>query len=109
MILQYKLAHVCVGDLLRAEVAEGTEAGLQAKMFMDNGDLVPNEVVVDMVKNAVSKAQNGWLLDGYPRSMDQAKAIENVNIRPDIFLLLEVGERFVKTFVEKSERLVKGM
>lgn len=103
VILQYKLAHVCVGDLLRAEVADGTEAGLKAKMFMDNGDLVPNEVVVDMVKNALSKAEKGWLLDGYPRSLDQAQAIEKENIRPDIFLLLEVCKGFVEAFPGESQ------
>lgn len=61
---------------------------------MDNGELVPNEVVVDMVKAALNKAESGWLLDGYPRSADQAEAIEKENIRPDVFLLLEVHLEF---------------
>jgi adenylate kinase len=84
-----------VGDLLRAEVASGTPAGLKAKSFMDNGDLVPNEVVVDMVKNKLAEEEvkkNGWLLDGYPRSGEQAEAIEKEGIRPDVFLLIEVPD-----------------
>jgi len=91
--MQYGLEHVCVGDLLRAQIDAGTEAGKQAKEYMNRGELVPNEIVVDMVKDRLSseKAQNnGWLLDGYPRSMDQAVAIEEENIRPDIFILLNV-------------------
>ena len=83
-----------MGDLLRAEIGAGTPAGGRAKEYMDRGDLVPNEIVVDMVKNSLSSDKalsKGWLLDGYPRSLDQATAIEKENIRPDIFLLLNVS------------------
>eukprot|EP00210_Caulerpa_lentillifera_P004783 g4566.t1 len=91
----YGLEHICVGDLLRAEIASGTDAGTRAKEYMNRGELVPNEIVVDMVKNNLltnRAVSNGWLLDGYPRSLDQAEAIEKENIRPDIFLLLNVPD-----------------
>lgn len=94
MSLQYKLVHISVGDILRDEVKNGTPAGKKAKDFMDRGVLVPDEVVVEMVKSRLAQpdvAQNGWLLDGYPRSASQAEAIEKEGIRPDIFLLIEVG------------------
>lgn len=87
------MVHVSVGDLLREEVAKGTERGIQAKSFMEIGNLVPNSLVVDLVKaklNSWEAKRRGWLLDGYPRSLDQAKAIEVENIRPDFFILLEV-------------------
>lgn len=87
------MEHICVGDLLRAEIAAGTDAGAKAKEYMNRGELVPNEIVVDMVKNSLAsdRAKSyGWLLDGYPRSLEQATAIEKENIRPDIFLLLNV-------------------
>ena len=61
--------------------------------FMDRGALVPDDVVVDMVKSRLAQPDvqsNGWLLDGYPRSGSQAEAIEAVGIRPDSFLLVEV-------------------
>lgn len=61
---------------------------------MDKGVLVPDEVVVEMVKSRLSSAdvqQQGWLLDGYPRSASQAEAIEKEGIRPDIFLLVDVS------------------
>lgn len=95
IVEKYGLVHISVGDLLRAEVAEGTPAGKKAKEFMDAGDLVPNEVVVEMVKSRLAQddvQQHGWLLDGYPRSLEQAEAIEAEGIRPDVFLLINVPD-----------------
>lgn len=81
------------GDLLRAEVKAGTPAGKRAQEYMDNGNLVPNDVVVEMVVNRLQQddAQSqGWLLDGYPRSKEQVEAIEQAGIRPDVFILINV-------------------
>lgn len=67
---QYDLVHISVGDLLRDEVKRGSAEGVRAKDFMDQGLLVPNEVVVDMVKARLAQddvQEKGWLLDGYPR------------------------------------------
>lgn len=92
--LQYGLVHVSVGDILRAEIEKGTTAGKKAKGYMDKGDLVPNEVVVGMVRDrllADDAVDNGWLLDGYPRSRSQADAIEKVDIRPEVFILINVN------------------
>jgi adenylate kinase len=92
---RWGLVHISAGDLLRAEVAAGTPAGAKAKAFMDAGRLVPNEVVVDMVKSrlaAPDAVERGWLLDGYPRSAEQADAIEGAGVRPDLFLLLDVPD-----------------
>lgn len=82
-----------MGDILRDEVKNGTPAGKKAKDFMDRGVLVPDEVVVEMVKLRLAEddvKQRGWLLDGYPRSASQAEAIEKEGIRPDVFLLINV-------------------
>ncbi|KAK9825426.1 hypothetical protein WJX81_005362 [Elliptochloris bilobata] len=95
IVEKFGLVHVSAGDLLREEVAAGTSAGQRAKGFMDEGRLVPNEVVVGMVKArlACDDAQvHGWLLDGYPRSAEQAEAIQEAGIRPDIFILIEVPD-----------------
>jgi len=90
----FSLTHISAGDLLRAEVSTGTANGLKAKEFMDAGKLVPNDIVVTMVKDRLKQpdAVAGWLLDGYPRSKDQADALEEADIRPEVFLLLEVPE-----------------
>ena len=74
----------------------GSPEGKKAQKYMDSGNLVPNEVVVDMVKARLGKQdaqEKGWLLDGYPRSADQAKAIIDAGIHPDIFIVIEVQLR----------------
>ncbi|XP_047080535.1 adenylate kinase, chloroplastic-like [Lolium rigidum] len=95
---KYGLVHISAGDLLRAEIATGTENGKQAKEFMEKGQLVPDEIVVNMVKERLLQAdaqEKGWLLDGYPRSYSQSMALENLGIRPDIFILLDVPDELL--------------
>ena len=92
---QFGLVHISAGDLLRAEVEAGTPEGVTAKKFMDAGSLVPNDVVVAMVKARLARpdaAERGWLLDGYPRSAEQADAIEAAGVRPDVFILVDVAD-----------------
>uniref|UniRef100_A0A061QXW6 adenylate kinase n=1 Tax=Tetraselmis sp. GSL018 TaxID=582737 RepID=A0A061QXW6_9CHLO len=92
------LAHISAGDLLRAEVKAGTEAGKKAEGYMKAGELVPDEVVITMVKNRLAEddAQTkGWLLDGYPRSGSQAEALKEAGIEADVFLLLEVPDEIL--------------
>ncbi|XP_042402332.1 adenylate kinase, chloroplastic-like [Zingiber officinale] len=92
---KYGLVHIAAGDLLREEIAAGTEKGKRAKEYMEKGLLVPSEIVVMMVKDRLLQPdaqEKGWLLDGYPRSLEQAKALEELGIRPDIFILLDVSE-----------------
>ena len=97
IVKKFGLTHISAGDLLRAAVAAGTEAGLKAKEYMDRGDLVPNEVVVTMVKERLSQPDcaKGWLLDGYPRSEEQADALIESGIQPDLFLLLDVPDEIL--------------
>ncbi|KAL5715763.1 adenylate kinase [Ranunculus cassubicifolius] len=95
---KYGLVHIAAGDLLRAEVAAGSENGKRAKEYMEKGKLVPNEIVVMMVKDRLlqpDSQENGWLLDGYPRSSSQAKALEDLGIHPDLFILLDVPEEIL--------------
>ncbi|CAI5479898.1 unnamed protein product [Closterium sp. Yama58-4] len=93
IVQKYGLTHISAGDLLRAEVAAGTEGGRQAKAHMDAGRLVPDDVVVTIVRNRLAQedaASRGWLLDGYPRSLSQAQALLALDISPDVFILLDV-------------------
>lgn len=95
IIEKFGLVHISVGDLLREQVALGTAAGKKAQDYMNKGVLVPDEVVVEMVKNRLAQSdvqQKGWLLDGYPRSASQAEAIEKEGIRPDVFILIQVPD-----------------
>jgi adenylate kinase len=73
----FGLPHISTGDMLRAQVADGTELGVQAKQYMDAGELVPDEVIVGMIVDGVSDtdAGDGFLLDGFPRNESQAQAL----------------------------------
>ncbi|KAA6418366.1 MAG: putative adenylate kinase chloroplastic-like [Trebouxia sp. A1-2] len=95
IVEKFGLVHISAGDLLRAEVAAGTTAGKEAASYMDSGNLVPNSVVVEMVVNRLEQPdvqEHGWLLDGYPRSGDQAEAIVQKGIKPDLFVLISVPD-----------------
>lgn len=98
IVKKYGFAHIAAGDLLRAEVASGTENGIRAKEYMEKGSLVPNDIVVMMVKERLAQQdaqENGWLLDGYPRSLSQAAALDSLGIRPDLFILLDVPDEIL--------------
>ena len=91
------LAHLATGDLLRAEVAAATELGLAAKAFMDRGDLVPDDVMIGMIKGRLeSPASDGILLDGFPRTVAQAGALDEAlaaaNTSVDRSIFFKVSE-----------------
>lgn len=81
----FDLVYIATGDILRKAVSEGTELGQQAKEYMDNGDLVPDEVIIGVILECVESeaAQDGFLLDGFPRSVGQAEALEKAIGRLD--------------------------
>lgn len=74
----FELAHVSTGDILRRAVKEGSPLGLEAKRYMDSGELVPDEVVIGLVKDRLSQADAsaGFILDGFPRTVNQAQALD---------------------------------
>ena len=79
LVEAYRPIHVSTGDMLRAAVAAGTELGLQARALMDAGDLVGDDLINGIVSERLAQpdvAENGFLLDGYPRTPDQAAAME---------------------------------
>lgn len=80
LVEQYGLVHVSTGDLLRSEITNQTALGLEAKKFMDQGNLVPDEVVIGMIDNTLgeNKDSKGLILDGFPRTVAQAEALNGV-------------------------------
>jgi len=78
MVEAYQLAHVSTGDLLRAAVAAGTELGIEAKGYMDAGELVPDSLVIGLIKERLAEpdAQSGVIFDGFPRTTAQAVALD---------------------------------
>ena len=77
---KYEIPHISTGDMFRSAIKEGTDLGLQAKSFMDKGELVPDEVTIGIVRERLSKAdcEKGFLLDGFPRTVPQAEALETI-------------------------------
>ena len=75
---KYSIPHISTGDIFRANIKEGTELGKKAKEYMDKGALVPDELVCDLVVDRISQedAKNGYVLDGFPRTIPQAEALD---------------------------------
>jgi len=78
LIEKYNLVHLSTGDILRGEIANGTQLGLEAKKLMDQGVLVPDEVVIGMIRNKLEQNKNagGFIFDGFPRTAAQAIALD---------------------------------
>lgn len=98
LIEQYGLLHLSTGNLLREEIANKTKLGLEAKSYMDQGQLVPDEVVIGMIRSALNAnpEAKGFLFDGFPRTVAQAEALDSLlaelQEEISIVLALEVSE-----------------
>jgi len=91
---KYNIPAISTGDALRAAIKEGTQLGLEAKSYMDAGKLVPDEVVIGLIKEklASESCKNGFILDGFPRSIPQAEALDAMGVKMDVVLSLEVAD-----------------
>ncbi len=80
IVEKYNIPHISTGDMFRAAIKEGTELGMKAKKFMDEGQLVPDEVTIGIVRERLAKpdCEKGFLLDGFPRTVPQAEALDNI-------------------------------
>ena len=112
IVEKYNIPHISTGDMFRAAIKDGTELGLQAKSFMDKGELVPDEVTIGIVRERLSKddCNEGFLLDGFPRTVPQAEALEailtdlgkqidyviNIEVNSEILLERLTGRRICK-------------
>jgi len=98
IIKRLKYKHISTGDLLRSQAEEGTELGIQAQEFMGRGELVPDDLVIGMVKDVLSDPevqQCGWMLDGYPRTLAQAQAMKENNILIDKMIILDIEDELL--------------
>lgn len=91
---KYQIPQISTGDMLRAAVAAGTPIGLQAKSIMESGELVPDEIIIELVKQRISEddCANGFLLDGFPRTIAQADALHNEGIDLDHVIEVNVAD-----------------
>ena len=110
LIKKYQLVHLSTGDILRSEIAAGTQLGIEAKMLMDAGVLVPDEVVIAMISSKLdhNKDAKGFIFDGFPRTTAQAEALDKLldlkKTSISIMLALDVSENeLIKRLVKRGE------
>jgi len=112
IVKKYNIPHISTGDIFRANIKEGTDLGKKAKEYMDKGLLVPDELVVSIVKDRLTKddCANGFLLDGFPRTVNQAEALDaelltmginlnrviNIDANTNILIARAIGRRICK-------------
>ena len=116
LVDKFKIVQLSTGDMLRAAVAAGTEVGLRAKSLMEAGQLVPDEVVVAIIADRIGQpdAKNGFVLDGFPRTVPQAAALDKLlaerNMKLDAVIELKVDEGFLVKRIENrvAEMTARG-
>lgn len=98
---KYSIPHISTGDIFRKNISEMTELGIEAKKYIDKGQLVPDQLTIDIVKDRIGKddCKGGFLLDGYPRTVNQAEALKEFlkekDDKLDVALLIEVPKEFI--------------
>ena len=107
---KFNLLHLSTGDMLRAEISAGTELGKKMSLIMSKGELVPDEVVIEMIANKIdhSKGSAGFLFDGFPRTVAQTVSLEkmlnNRKMKIDQMLVLDVDhDELVKRLIARAE------
>lgn len=110
LIAKYQFRHLSTGDLLRSEISRKTPLGIEAKKLMDKGSLVPDEVVIGMINDALDMNMEsaGFLFDGFPRTAVQAEELDNLLSRKhsciDVMIALQVSEEeLVKRLLKRGE------
>ncbi len=99
LVEKLQIPHISTGDMFRQAMAEGTELGNKAKAFMEKGELVPDEVTIGIVKERITEpdCQNGFMLDGFPRTVPQAEALDKIlddlNLKLDAAIYITVPEK----------------
>ena len=102
---QFGIPHISTGDMLRAAVAAGSQIGKQARAIMDSGKLVPDDLVIKLVRETLASphAARGFILDGFPRTLEQAKALAG------IFKELHISRYSVVNFVVEDEEIIRRL
>lgn len=91
---RYNIPTISTGNIIREALKTGTEMGLKAKSYMDSGNLVPDDVVIGIIKDRINKddCKDGFILDGFPRTIPQAEALDNMGIQIDKVIDIEVPD-----------------
>lgn len=106
----YEVEHISTGDVLREAMKNETEVGLYAKSFMDKGELVPDEVVTEIIRQKISAiGEGGFMLDGFPRTLEQARSLDGIltdaGIGIDAVIFLEVPDEEVVQRITNRQKI----
>ncbi len=97
---KYGVPHIETGVIFRDNIKKGTELGLKAKAYIDKGELVPDDITIPMILNRLKEEKNGWLLDGFPRNLAQAKALyealQKENMKLDYVIEIVLAREIAK-------------
>ena len=104
---KFSVPHISTGAIIRNAIREKTQLGIVAEEYIENGRLVPDELVIDMVSHRLSEkdCENGYILDGFPRTLPQADAMESIGIK-DILLNMK-KEKFIVLIAEQHHSALK--
>ena len=107
---KYKVSHISTGDVLREAVKNQTEVGMHAKSFMDKGELVPDTVVIEIIKQKLASLDDmKFMLDGFPRTVAQAEALDEMlnelGVKIDVVVFLDVDDEEVVARIMKRQEL----
>jgi adenylate kinase len=108
---RYRIPQISTGDMLRAALKEGTELGLKAKEYMDAGKLVPDDVIIGLVKERIKEpdCESGFLFDGFPRTIPQADAMKEAGVPIDAVVDIDVpDEEIIKRMSGRRVHLASG-
>ncbi|HSS45957.1 MAG TPA: adenylate kinase [Burkholderiales bacterium] len=108
---KYGITQISTGDMLRAAVKAGTTIGMEAKKYMDSGELVPDEVIIGLVKERIKQLDcaKGFLFDGFPRTIPQAEALKKAGVRLDYVLEIDVpDEEIVRRLSGRRVHIASG-
>jgi adenylate kinase len=108
---KYQIPQISTGDMLRAAVKAGTDLGMKAKEYMDSGGLVPDEVIIGLVKERIQEADcaKGFLFDGFPRTLPQADAMKDAGVAIDAVVEIDVpDEEIIKRMSGRRAHLASG-
>ena len=94
---KFNITQISTGDMLRSAVSNETELGIKAKKFMEDGQLVPDQLIIDLVKLRISEkdCDNGFLLDGFPRTIPQAEAMSDEGINVNFVIEINVADQII--------------
>ena len=106
---EYEIPHIATGDLYRAAIASGSELGRQVEPLLAEGKLVPDDITIPLIREELLTAENGFVLDGYPRTIMQAAALdallEEIDQPLSIILLLQLSDELARERLTKRSKL----